>query len=457
MTIKKILIADDEPLIRGFLHDTLKGKYFDISLAADGESACSLLKKETFDIIITDLKMPKKSGIDVLRYAKKIDPNIFVIIMTAYGSIENAVEAMKLGAFHYLIKPFSPEAIEAILEKVIQHDVIIKENRYLREKTNSSIIAHSPQMKKIMGYAKKIATSNASVFISGESGTGKEVIAQAIHTYSPRSCHPFIRVNCAALPETLLESEFFGHEKGSFTGANTKREGRFELAHLGSLLLDEITEIPLSLQPKLLRAIQEKEFERVGGNISLSVDIRFIATSNRNMQEAISSNLFRKDLFYRLNVLPIHLPPLRERKEDILPLAQYFLYRFCRENHKAIKSFSTNAKEKLLSYPWPGNVRELANVIERCVVLDFSTLIEKEHLLGDIISLSQEKENSFSSSFLSVGSTLAQTEKKLILATLKAKNNNKTLTAKTLGIHLRTLRNKLKEFEKEKSIQEQLF
>lgn len=303
----------------------------------------------------------------------------------------------------------------------------------------SQMIAQSPSMVRICQDLEKIAKSQASIFITGESGTGKEVIAGAIHELSQRSQFPFIKVNCAAIPETLLESEFFGHEKGAFTGAHMRKTGRFELADKGTLLLDEVTEIPLVLQPKLLRAIQEQEFERVGGTKSIKVNLRFIATSNRNMQEAIETKIFREDLFYRLNVVPIHLPPLRERKEDILPLANSFLERFCKENNKPPKMFSERATKKLLDYSWPGNVRELANIVERTVVLDFDAKeIEAEHLY-----LTQP---SSPIKFPTVGMTLHAMEKWLILQTLEAEGQNKTKTASVLGISVRTLRNKLHEY-----------
>jgi two-component system response regulator AtoC len=300
-------------------------------------------------------------------------------------------------------------------------------------------------MKKILQDLEKIAKSQASVFITGESGTGKEVIAGAIHQFSTRSQHPFIKVNCAAIPETLIESEFFGHERGAFTGAHTRKTGRFELADKGTLLLDEVTEIPLTLQPKLLRAIQEQEFERVGGVKPIKVNLRFLATSNRNMQEAIESKIFREDLFYRLNVVPIQIPPLRERREDILPLANHFLNRFCLDNHKPLKKFSERAVEKLLNYPWPGNVRELANIIERTVVLDFDAMIDSEHLYLD--STLHPKSAPAASAALPVGISLHEMEKRLILETLQLQHQNRTKTAAILGISARTLRNKLHEYE----------
>lgn len=294
-------------------------------------------------------------------------------------------------------------------------------------------------MKKILHDLEKIAKSNASVFITGESGTGKEVIGSAIHQFSSRSNASFIKVNCAAIPETLIESEFFGHERGAFTGALQRKIGRFELADKGTLMLDEVTEIPLVLQAKLLRAIQEQEFERVGGTRPLKVNIRFLATSNRNMQEAIDSKVFREDLFYRLNVVPIHIPPLRERVDDILPLAEYFLKRYCLENRKVPKHFTTAAIQKLQSYSWPGNVRELGNIIERTVVLDFDTAIDAEHLYI-------ESRPTVEKSTFPVGISLYQMEKKLILETLEVYHRNRSKTAAVLGISVRTLRNKLHEY-----------
>ncbi len=302
----------------------------------------------------------------------------------------------------------------------------------------NQLIAESPAMKRILRDLEKIAQSNASVFISGESGTGKEVIAAAIHHLSQRASAPFVKVNCAAIPESLVEAEFFGHEKGSFTGAMTRKPGRFELADGGTLLLDEVTELPILLQPKLLRAIQEQEFERIGGTRSLKVNLRFLATSNRNVQEAIESKIFREDLYYRLNVFSILLPPLRERKEDVLPLAQFFLKKMCEYNRKPLKTLSERATQKLLKYSWPGNVRELANLIERTVVLDFDPLIDAEHLYLD-----EERKIAPSAH---IGMTLHELEKQWILDTLDAYHQNRTKTAEILGISVRTLRNKLHEY-----------
>lgn len=386
MAIERILIVDDEPVIRQFLTEVLTRKGYIVDVAENGKTAFASLKNHSYDLVITDMKMPDITGLEVLRKTKEIASSTQVLVMTAFGTVENAVEAMKLGAFNYILKPFTPDAIEALVEKVEEHLSLVNENTFLREEISTGkkemrLIAQSPAMKKILEEAIRIAKSQASVFIHGESGTGKEVISAAIHAHSNRAHRPYIRVNCAAIPDTLIESEFFGHEKGAFTGANVKRLGRFELAHQGTLLLDEITEIPLGLQPKLLRVIQEQEFERIGGTKPISVDVRLISTTNRNLKEAIAEKIFREDLYYRLNVIPIHLPPLRDRRDDILPLSAYFLEKFCLENHKKIKTFSKAAEKKLLAYNWPGNIRELTNVLERIVVLDQAQKVEPEHLM----------------------------------------------------------------------------
>jgi two-component system, NtrC family, response regulator AtoC len=445
--IEKVLIADDEPIMRKFIAEMLERQGKIVSCAENGLVAIEKLKTESFDLIITDMRMPIKNGVEVMVVAKELHPHCLVIIATAHGSIEAAVDAVKMGAFNYLLKPFCPDALESILDKAEEHVRLLKENRFYREENAKEkcphLIAESPQMKKILQDLGKIAKSHASVFITGESGTGKEVIGAAIHQLSSRSTTPFIKVNCAAIPETLVESEFFGHERGAFTGALQRKTGRFELADKGTLLLDEVTEIPLALQPKLLRAIQEQEFERVGGTRPIKVNIRFLATSNRNMQEAIESKVFREDLFYRLNVVPVHIPPLRERIEDILPLAHFFLSKFCEENHKQKKEFTPQAIEKLLNYPWPGNVRELGNIIERTVVLDFDAKVDTEHLyLGSAEPLKTTQ----AKAPLPQGISLHEVEKRLILETLETNHHNKSKTASILGISVRTLRNKLHEY-----------
>lgn len=447
MGIEKILVVDDEKLVRDFLVETLKRKDFDVVAVENGQKAFAALKEKQFDLVITDMKMPDHTGIDVLKKVKEVSPNTLVVIVTAYGSVENAVEAMKLGAFNYLIKPFTPDTVEAVIEKAKELTALVDENTYLRQQISQSnskipvVIGESESMKRIIGDAERIAKSNANVLITGDSGTGKEVIAHLIHYFSTRANKPFIKVNCAAIPETLIESEFFGHEKGAFTGASQMHRGRFELANGGSLLLDEITEVPLGLQAKLLRAIQEQEFERVGGVRPVKVDVRIISTSNRNMQDSLANKKIREDLYYRLNVMPIHIPALTERKDDILPLTEYFLTKFCQDNHKAKITLSKEAKELLLNYTWPGNVREIANVIERAVVLNTSGIIKPEDIYIPVTPTSEAAGKEM---------TLQELEKQLIIETLEKMNNNRTKTAAKLGISVRTLRNKLQEYKLEK-------
>ena len=450
MIVEKILVVEDDPLMLAFMTEILKRKRFEMTCVKSGKEALCLLDKDSFDLVISDIRLQDISGIDVLRHAKQINPKMIVILTTAYASVETAVEAMRLGAFNYLIKPFPPQTLTAVIDKAVEHALLIQENEILRSEVmqkngslRSSMIAESPMMKQVLESVMKIAKSSASVFISGESGTGKEVIATAIHYNSLRAQKPFIRVNCAAIPHTLIESEFFGHEKGAFTGATNRRLGRFELADQGTLLLDEISEVPIEIQPKLLRAIQEMEVERVGGSKVIKVDVRLISTSNRNMKETIEKKLFREDLYYRLNVVPIHLPPLRDRKEDILPLAEFFLEKVCAQNHHERKRLSDAARKRLLEYPWPGNIRELANVIERSALISSDSLIEPIDLLIDIscpvpAAMTQA---------IAEKRTLAAVEKEHILSMLSLMKNNKTKAAKELGISLRTLRNKIKEYQ----------
>lgn len=432
-----VLLADDDPTMRRFVEMLLKRLGKTVLVAKDGKEALTLLQKHSVDLIISDMKMPQMGGLDLLKALKAEGITTPLLFMTAHASIEAAVDAVKQGALDYLKKPFEPQELEKALFKLEKEEKLQREVKALRAEKTSPLIAKSPAMQKLLSSVKKIAKSPASVFITGESGTGKEGIAAAIHTFSTRNEKPFIKVNCAAIADHLVESEFFGHEKGSFTGAIAKKLGRFELADQGTLLLDEVTEIPLTLQPKLLRAIQEMEFERVGGTSPVRVQVRLVATSNRDMSEAIQQKSFREDLYYRLNVVPLHIPPLRERPEDILPLAEHFLQKACLENHKPLKKLAPSAQKKLLEYPWPGNVRELSNIIERAVVLDFEEVLSHEHLYLDSYEAPQHFQ----------GSTLHELEKKHILETLKKHHQNKTHAAKALGISPRTLRNKLYEYE----------
>jgi DNA-binding NtrC family response regulator len=368
--------------------------------------------------------------------------------MTAYGTVETAVEALKEGADDYILKPFSPDELELAVDRAVERARLAQENRYLREALNEpydlrTMVGESTAMRVVYEQVHKVADSRATVLVRGESGTGKELVARAIHQLSPRASQPFIKVNCAALSAGLLESELFGHEKGAFTGAHERKIGRFELADNGTLLLDEVSEISPELQPKLLRALQEREFERVGGNRTIEVDTRIVATSNRDLEKAVADGDFREDLFFRLNVIPIHLPPLRERKEDIEVLLEHFIERYARENGRAIESISQDARKGFLNYDWPGNVRELQNTVERAVVLADSPVLEPRHF-----SLNASGRLRPAGDYVSVpiGTTVADMERALIFRTLEKCANNRTHAAKLLGISVRTLRNKLKEY-----------
>ncbi len=429
---QQILLVEEEESISHLFHSVTRKKDWNLKIVSSALQAVEILKQKTCDLLVCSLASSEFSSIDLMHLAKQLHPSLCCLLIGSEEQIDKSSSAIRLHGFSYLTKPFTEEMIEGWIEQLATPSL-----------EQGGVIAKSPLMKHILSNVTKIAQSNASVFISGESGTGKEVIANAIHQLSLRSNKPFIRVNCAAIPQTLLESEFFGHEKGSFTGAFQKRIGRFELADLGTLLLDEISEISLELQPKLLRAIQEQEFERLGGVKPIQVDVRLISTSNRNMKETIEQKLFREDLYYRLNVVPIHLPPLRDRQEDIIPLAQYFLEKLCKENGKEKKILSSSAEDKLLSYSWPGNVRELANIIERTLVMHSGEWIQPEDLWFELSCpiFPKPKETSY------LPGTLAEVEKAHILATLQSKNNNKTQAAKTLGISIRTLRNKLKQYQ----------
>lgn len=422
--MKQILLQNDETLLIS------EG---DITIAKNSQSLLQLLLRKSFDLVIVE-------DLDILDHIRKQFPHIPVVVASWGGSISQSVQAMRKGAFDYLVKPLTIDHIEHLLEK-LQEPIQKKQiGPHLKQGLHETILAESVVMQKVLADIEKVAQSHASVFIFGESGTGKEVVAHSIHYQSPRRVCPFIKVNCAAIPEALIESEFFGHEKGSFTGALERRIGRFEQANQGTLLLDEVSEIPISLQAKLLRVVQEQEFERVGGTKPIHVDTRLISTSNRLMKEMIDQKQFREDLYFRLNVIPIHLPPLRERKDDILGLANYFLERFCEENLKRKKQFSPSAQSCLLDYPWPGNIRELANTIERAVVMHSSENLEASHLSLDPTA----------PALLIVPtpnlSTLAEVEKQHIVETLSRFNHNRTRAAEALGINVRTLRNKLNQY-----------
>lgn len=454
---KKILVVDDETEMRMALGATLKREGHHCQLVDNGISALDLFEKVEFDMVITDVKMPRMSGLDLLREVKARKPNTLVIMITAYGTIDNAVECMKENAFDYLLKPFSAEILTSTINRAFRSEVpegpsaakapAPAPSRSIRERR---IITQNKEMQELLAFVENIAYSKSTVLIAGESGTGKEMVARYIHQCSPRADKPFVAVNCAALPEGLLETELFGHEKGAFTGAAAKKDGKFELANRGTLLLDEVSEMSLPLQAKLLRVLQEHEIDKVGGREPIPVDVRVIATSNAQLKKRIEENAFREDLYYRLNVIPLSLPPLRDRKEDIPVLADHFLEKYCRENGKTITGIAKETYDALHNYHWPGNVRELENTIERAVlVCRGDTLLPAHPFLGNQPDTPKRAEASANPAFRG---TVYDMERELIHQTLDEVGGNKTKAAEKLGISIRTLRNKLADYrEKEKS------
>ncbi len=443
----KILIVDDEAIVRDFISEVLI-RMGHAPLAADGgEKAIKHLERTEFDVVITDFKMPGLTGIDVLRKALELWPDCRVIIITAFGTIEHAVDAMKMGAHDYITKPISPDHLEMVVSKALEYKKLKTENRLLRNEiidkfSFENIIGKAANMKAVFELIRRASPSDATILINGESGTGKELVAKAIHYNSSRANGSFIKMNCAALPEGLIESELFGHEKGAFTGAIRATRGRFELADGGSLLLDEISEIPPVLQAKLLRVLQEKEFERIGSGQTIKVDVRVIATSNRDLRDEVAGGNFRDDLFYRLNVIPIDIPPLRQRLEDIPLLCNYFLDNLCLKSGVPIKILSEKVMQIFMSYSWPGNVRELENLLERAVVISKNQELKPVDFPPEITSGIA----AIPSGTMDVGMSVNEAEKILILKTLKAHAGNKTRAAEVLEISTRTLRNKLHEY-----------
>jgi DNA-binding NtrC family response regulator len=442
-----ILVIDDEEIMREYVEETLLRAGHDVQSASSGQDGIDLLQQHTFDVVVSDLKMKPVGGMDVLRWTREHCPSTHVIIMTAYGTVETAVTALKRGATDYILKPFAPDELELAVTRSLEREQLERENQYLRTEANhaydfQAMVGESGAMRDVYDQIAKIASSRATVLIRGESGTGKELVARALHYSGNRAKKPFIKVNCAALSAGLLESELFGHEKGSFTGAHERKIGRFELADHGTLLLDEVSEISSELQPKLLRALQEREFERVGGSSPIQVDTRIVATSNRDLEEAVAEGTVREDLFFRLNVIPVYLPPLRDRKEDITALMDLFMTRFAHENARNLSGFTHEARDLFMDYDWPGNVRELQNTIERAVVLSSGPELEAEDFaLGGVRVAGGDDEMA-----ITAGTTVAQMERTLILHTLEHCNQNRTHAAKALGISVRTLRNKLKEY-----------
>jgi DNA-binding NtrC family response regulator len=439
----RILIVDDEQIVRESLANWLKEESYQVDAAENGPVALEKIRQAPFQVVLLDLKMPGMDGIQVLTEIKKAFPDIEVIIMTAYGSVNTAVEAIKAGAYDYIVKPFDPEEVALLIKKILEHKNLILENILLRQKLEEryefeDLIGKGPAMQQVFELIRNVAPTQATVLITGESGTGKELVAKAIHAISPRCYEPFIALSCGALPDTLLESELFGYEKGAFTGAAHTKKGRFEMADGGTLFLDEVGEISLKTQIDLLRVLQEKAFRRLGGTDLITVDVRIISATNRDLPQAITQGIFRPDLFYRLNVVGLHLPPLRERREDIPLLAKHFLRRYAIEINKKIERLAPSALELLMEYNWPGNVRELENAIERAVVIspghelaakDFTFLQPGSALLNEPSARN-----------------LQELEKQHIHRILEENHWNISKTAVDLGIDRVTLYNKIKKY-----------
>ncbi|QEK13342.1 sigma-54-dependent Fis family transcriptional regulator [Crassaminicella thermophila] len=437
---KKILIADDEKNMIWAMKKALKSENYKIITAANGIEAVEKAKNNDPDLVLLDLRMPQKDGIEALREIKEFNENIPVIMITAHGTMESAIEAMKIGAIDYLPKPFDIEELKIQIRKALDVGDMKEQINFLKEelknKAGKVIIGNSPRMKEVLEIVNRVAKSIATVLITGESGTGKELIANAIHYNSDRENKPYIKVNCGAIPESLLESELFGHEKGAFTGAVSRKLGRFERADGGTLFLDEVGELSLATQVKLLRALQEKEIERVGGIEVIKVDVRVIAATNRDLKKMVKEGTFREDLYYRLNVIPIELPALRERKEDIPALIEYFMKKYCREMGREQIRISEDALESLLQYSWKGNIRELENVVERLVILSQGNVIYRDDLPKEIRF---QKEETATFILPEEGLNLEEVEKNLIEQALKKTNYNQTKAAKLLGITRHTL------------------
>ncbi len=446
MVNRKILVVEDDPILRKFITDVLEKRGAEVTRCENGEKAFKKIKSNSYHLILSDLKMEGMDGLELLTETKKISPSTEVVIITAYGTVSSAVEAIKKGAFDYITKPIELEELYIVLDRVFEHQKLIDENKYLKERLNKNdatnkIIGKSQKAQKVRELVEMVGPLDSTILIQGETGTGKEVIANSIRQMSPRKDAPFIKVNCAALPDTLLESELFGHEKGAFTGAIQKSKGRFELADEGTILLDEIGELGLQVQAKLLRVLQYQQFERVGSGISIKVDVRVLATTNRNLKEEVKKEKFRKDLFFRLNVVSITSTPLRERREDLPYFIEYFLQMYNKKYNKK-KSLSKKAMELLIKYDWPGNVRELENCIETAIILNHETILEPKTFLF----LEENRDLLEEGSTFNSNMSIAEVEKQLIIKTYRKMNHNKTRTAKVLGITIKTLRTKLKEY-----------
>ncbi|MEP0827032.1 MAG: sigma-54-dependent Fis family transcriptional regulator [bacterium] len=440
-----VLIVDDDRLVNDFLTETLTRAGFLVSSASSGEEALEMFDEKEYDVVFSDIKMKEMDGLELLQKMREQKIDQLVVMITAYGTIESAVKAMKLGAYDYLTKPISPDSIELLMRKVTELVQLRAENKRLRSDLAAryqNIVGKSPKMKEVYDLIEATADARSTVLVTGESGTGKELVARAVHYASSRRDKPFVTLNCAALPENLVEAELFGYEKGAFTGAVRQHKGRFEMANNGTLLLDEISEMPINLQSKLLRVLQERVFERVGSSVPIEVDVRIIATSNRNLKDEIRQKRFREDLFYRLNVINIHLVPLRERLEDIPLLVNHFIQKYNEENRKEVEAVDESVLRLFMKYHWPGNVRELENYIERAVVTSSAKILKMTDFPGDLAlgKLADEIPQ------FGAGMTLAEGEKFLILKTLERFEGNKTKAAEALNITPRTIRNKLAEY-----------
>ena len=444
-----LLIIEDEAKMRRLLELNLSEDGFTVYTAADAEAGLNTLRQEKIDLVVTDLKLPGMNGLELLQAVKRTNATIPVVVMTAYGTVETAVEAMKAGASDYLLKPFALEEMKLILRKELDFHRLREENRSLREALGEryqfrNIVARSPKMQEVLATVERVAPTHSTVLLGGESGVGKDLIARAIHEHSRRAAGPFIKINCTAIPENLLESELFGYEKGAFTGANTSKPGRFELADKGTIFLDEIGDVPGSIQVKLLHVLQDRQFDRLGGTKTLKVDVRVIAATNQDLRAALEQGTFRQDLYYRLNVVPISIPPLRERKEEIPYLVDYFIARFARESDKPLAGITSAALKLLADFHWPGNVRELENIIERAVALSTGTVIDTADIRLDIsTSAPAAAASGGSAPFPPEGMTLEQFEDEIIREALRRAGGNKSQAARLLGLSRNALRYRL--------------
>ncbi len=446
-----ILIVDDDSAHRTMLMTLVKGWGYSVTDADDGQTAIDFVEERYFDLILMDIRMLKVSGLEAMDRIKILNPSIPVIIMTAYSSIETAVDALKNGAYDYLTKPLDFEKLKLTIQRATEHFELKEENRLLKENLErqfdrQNIIGRSPAMLKLLDTVALVAQSEATVLITGESGTGKELIAGATHFNSTRKSAPFIKINCAAITESLLESELFGHEKGAFTGANRQKDGKFVQADGGSLFLDEVSEMPLSMQVKLLRVLQERELTRVGGEEVIKIDVRVIAATNKTLTDLIAKGSFREDLYYRLNVVDLYIPPLRERSDDIPLIAQRFLESFAEKNRKDVTGFTPAAMDLLVRYNWPGNVRELMNSIERAVVLARSEILDAQDFISMQPAIEAYEANTGKKMAFAGDMKLEDVEKSAILKTLESAEGNKSETARRLGITRKTLHKKLKQY-----------